>query len=228
MKIVFSPTKTQKRVLESPYHAELSDQTKQLKKAMEEMTVSKIQQVMKISDALANEVYGVYHTDYAPLPAYMLYEGPSFKAINASLIKTSKANDVYVLSAYHGIVPFTKPITPYRLDMGMPILEQSLYAFWAESMGTFFEEGEKVLSLASKEFEKLVPKHCDLIEVKFYRREGETLKAPSYDSKVARGLFLEHILEQDTDEVLCLQKFSKQGYVFNAEMSDEKVWVFIR
>lgn len=228
MKIIFSPTKTQKLVKSSVYNAVESDKTRHLKGKLLELNINEIQSIMKVSESLANDVYEVFHGDYAALPAYVLYEGPSFKALTPLHVESNKTNDVYVLSAYHGVVPLKKPIRPYRLDMGIRLLEKSLYVYWAEEMKSFFKPNEWVLSLASKEFEKLVPKDCHLIEVKFYNCVNGVLKSPSYDSKVARGRFLDYILEKNTEDISVLKAFTSDGYVYDASRSTEKEWVFVR
>lgn len=53
-----------------------------------------------------------------PVPAYAMYLGAYYKACLRYALSISKQDDIFILSAKHGLLALDDPIAPYNLRMG--------------------------------------------------------------------------------------------------------------
>lgn len=231
MKIVFSPSKGQKCTPVSNRvdlkHLIFKRETEGLKTQLKHFTEKEIATCLKVSDKIAKDVWSLYNETYCAYPAYELYTGTAFKPIKKSSVLAYTLDNVYILSALYGVVPLKSEITPYRLDFNS---KMHLYAYWKEPMRQFFSPNEKILSLASQEYEKLIPPYCDVTRVRFQTRDKNgNLKSSSVEGKTARGAFLNYLIEKKSllsEEILL--SFEGLGYKYCSEKSQRNELLFIR
>lgn len=231
MKIIFSPSKGQKC---SPTTQEVDlgglifkAETDQLKNQLKKYSEEELAEILKVSDKISKDVWSLYNKPYLAYPAYELYTGTAYKAIEEKHVLGYQMDNVYILSALYGAIPIRAEITPYRLDFNS---KMHLYSFWKEPMKTFFSPDEDILSLASQEFEKMIPKSCNLKKIRFYTKDKEgKLKTSSVEGKTARGTFLNYLLEKNAPITIeTILSFEGLGYKFSLEKSKEDEFVFIR
>lgn len=234
MKIVLSPSKNQMMQLKTASDTNImrsylsEETTNELLKRMRALTIEEMSVALKCSEAVAKEAMNLYRQDYKVLPAYQLFTGTVFKQLKNTSSEKDIYNKIYVFSALYGFVSFLDHLHPYRLDMNNKLTDVNLYKLWEEPISHCFEPQETVLCLASKEYERMIPKSCQIINVLFCRETDNGLRQVSgYEQKVARGTFLNYIIEKNTTEKEILVKFNQLGYAFSSKESDTYKWVFV-
>jgi hypothetical protein len=176
------------------------------------------------------------------IPAAMLFSGEAFKSLDAKSF--SKMNwkqaqqSLRILSGFYGVLKPTDTVLPYRLMVGTPYKTksgQTLYSYWSETVSRNLENEISpkgfLLNLASDEYFKLIDTknfNREIIQFKFLQLKGKELKNVPTFSKQARGSMARFIIETQPKSVKDLQKFDKETYSFNTNLSNEKTLVFVR
>jgi cytoplasmic iron level regulating protein YaaA (DUF328/UPF0246 family) len=148
---------------------------------------------------------------------------------------------VRVLSGLYGVLRPLDLLQPYRLEMGTRFENprgKDLYAFWGErithALNAQLERnrGARVLvNCASNEYFKAVkPKKlaAPVITPVFEDWKGGRYKIISFHAKRARGLMARYAVEHRIAEPEALKGFDAEGYVFDAEASNDSTYVFRR
>ena len=137
---------------------------------------------------------------------------------------------------YGVLNPFDN-IKKYRLDMTMKISENSLYSFWSEKVTVYINElllqdNEKILlNLASDEYSKIINKkslNFKMITIDFKEFKNGKYSSISSFSKQGRGMLLNYLIKNQITNIEDIKKFSKEGYSFNSELSNENTIIFSR
>ena len=176
------------------------------------------------------------------IPAAMLFSGEAFKSLDAKSF--SKSNwkqaqaSLRILSGFYGVLKPTDSVLPYRLMVGTPYKTKSgktLYSYWSDAVTKNLESeispNGYLLNLASDEYFKLIDTknfNREIIQFKFLQLKGKELKNVPTFSKQARGSMARFIIETQPKSVNDLQKFDRETYSFNANLSNEKTLVFVR
>lgn len=166
--------------------------------------------------------------------ALLFYSGVSFRQLELdkySLTEFSYAkNHVFILSALYGILNSLDKIRAYRLDMGIKILDQSLYSFWSEEVNNFFKEEDCIVNLASNEFSKMINRdnQLNIIDIEFRQLVHGEIKNISTEAKKARGLFLNYMIKNKIVDLLKLKEFNFGGYSIAEEKSGTNKLVFLK
>lgn len=218
---------------------------------LRKMSVDDIAHLMKVSDNLARLNYDRifnWTTDVnfenASLGIHA-FMGDAYRGLLArdfSLEELESANvRLRILSGLYGVVRPFDLIMPYRLEMGIKHGfggNRNLYIFWGDKIRLTIEKaieqspGEKVLiNLASNEYAKSVDlkklkKQC--ITPVFKQEVNGQLKIVALYAKRARGMMTRFIIQNELNEVEHIKAFDAEGYYFNAQLSNEREWVFIR
>ena len=116
--------------------------------------------------------------------------------------------------------------------------KNNLYKYWADDIAKQLKEELSshsipvIFNAASNEYNKavLAVKSVDLpiINVEFKENKDGKFKVIGFFAKYARGLFARYLIESDANDVESLKSFNADNYAFNAELSDDKNWVFTR
>lgn len=232
MKIIISPAKVMKYKQSNIDKSEIifSKKTSELLEYLKQYSVEQLHDYMKISFKMANTVYDYYHNDHPYTPALFCYQGTVFKQL--SLNTYSQEDFEYlnkylnIMSAYYGVLKYNTNITPYRLDMTMK-LDIDLYKYWQLEIDEYFKDEDYIISLASKEFSKMI-NHPNLINIDFVQDKAGKLTRNAMYVKQARGKMLETMVKHKITSLDDLKNIVFDDYCYNEELSTSNNYVFIR
>ncbi len=240
MKIIFSPSKgMDNSVIKNSLNSELPlfiEKANYLRNIISELSVEDFEKKFKLKGKLLQEVYNIAinKENEVEKEALLFYSGVSFRQLE--LEKYSKddfsyvKNHVFILSALYGVLNALDRIKAYRLDMGIKILDESLYSFWKKEIDNFFKEEDLIINLASNEFSKMLDrkKQPRIIDVEFRQLIDGNLKNISTEAKKARGLFLNYMIKNKIVDDIKLKEFNLEGYIFSEENSESNKLIFIK
>jgi cytoplasmic iron level regulating protein YaaA (DUF328/UPF0246 family) len=232
MKIIVSPSKTQDYTNESLFTDKkllFPDQTKELWKEIKALSKENIQTIMKIKGNLLEETYQTIQ-DNDSLPYFQAltgFTGLVFKQLHLYDYSNEQVsyieNHVRILDALHGVLEPGTLIKPYRLDMKMKI-HGNLYKYW--NVSPYFKD-ETVINLASDEFSKMIQSES-MITISFLQDKDGVYKSQATYSKMARGMLLDYMIQENIDNPEAIKKFNKDGYTYKSSLSSDKEIVFTR
>ena len=139
--------------------------------------------------------------------------------------------NLFIFSALYGAISPNTKIKPYRLDMTINILDESMYKFWNKDINNYLEKysTEVFINLASKEFSKILDyKKFKVIDIEFRQNIDEKLKNISTEGKKARGMMLNYMTLNSIENIEKIKEFSEDGYKFSPENSTETKLFFIK
>lgn len=246
MKIIFSPSKEMKvGELNSPFSfsPKFKDESKEILNILKNLDKNQIEKIMKIKGELLEETYSniINYDSLSEIKAINLYNGVAFKKLEIEQYTSKELeylkNSLIILSAMYGVLNPFDNIKKYRLDMTMKISENSLYSFWSEKVTVYINEllsqdSEKILlNLASNEYSKMINKkslNFKMITVDFKEFKNGKYSSISSFSKQGRGMMLDYLIKNQITNIEDIKKFSKEGYSFNSELSNENTIIFSR
>ncbi|WP_300358248.1 YaaA family protein [Fusobacterium sp.] len=240
MKIVFSPSKTMKFKeinFSSSKEIRFLDKTDILVKRLKEFSIEEIGKLFKLKGELLEKTYENIR-DFSSLEsseALSLYDGVTFRQLETDRYTENNIDylneNLFIFSALYGVLSPNTKIKPYRLDMTISFLDESLYKFWQEDINNYLEKyrDEVFINLASKEFSKLLDyKKFKVVDVEFRQNVNGTLKNISTEGKKARGMLLNYMTINNILDVEKIKEFSEEGYRYSEENSSEKKIFFIK
>ncbi|MEE1475939.1 YaaA family protein [Fusobacterium sp.] len=246
MKIIFSPSKEMKvGELNSPFSfsPKFKDESKEILNILKNLDKNQIEKIMKIKGELLEETYSniINYDSRSDVKAINLYNGVAFKKLEIEQYTSKELeylnNSLIILSAMYGALNPFDNIKKYRLDMTMKISENSLYSFWSEKVTVYINEllsqdSEKILlNLASNEYSKIINKktlNFKMVTVDFKEFKNGKYSSVSSFSKQGRGILLDYLIKNQITNIEDIKKFSKEGYSFNSELSNENTIIFSR
>lgn len=246
MKIIFSPSKEMKvGELNSPFSfsPKFKDESKEILNILKNLDKNQIEKIMKIKGELLEETYSniINYDSRSDVKAINLYNGVAFKKLELESYNSKELeylnNSIIILSAMYGALNPFDNIKKYRLDMTMKISENSLYSFWSEKVTVYINEllsqdSEKILlNLASNEYSKMINKkslNFKMITIDFKEFKNGKYSSISSFSKQGRGMMLDYLIKNQITNIEDIKKFSKEGYSFNSELSNENTIIFSR
>ncbi|WP_300343142.1 YaaA family protein [Fusobacterium sp.] len=240
MKILFSPSKTMKlkninfsknRTINFP------DKTHSLVNSLKKLSKSEIEKLFKIKGQLLEETYNNIQ-NFDSLESYealSLYDGVTFRQLNLNSYSAKDLNylneNLLIFSALYGVLSPNTEIKPYRLDMTINFLEESLYKFWNDKINDFLNTyiDEIFINLASKEFSKIIDKKkFKVINIEFRQKVDDKLKNISTEAKKARGMLLDFMTINNISDLESIKTFTKEGYQFSESDSNSDTLFFIK
>lgn len=240
MKIIFAPSKGMKfKNINFKEKKEIyfKDKTDILIKKLKIFSKEEIEKLFKIKGNLLEETYkNIQNFENLNFyPALSLYDGVTFRQLNYKNYSENEINflneKLFIFSALYGVLSPNTNIKPYRLDMTINFLDESLYKFWGEDINNFFKkyENEIFINLSSKEFSKILNnKIFNIIDIEFRQNVDGKLKNISTEAKKARGLVLDYITLNHIEDIEKIKEFSQEGYKFSIENSTENKFFFIK
>lgn len=222
------------------------DEANKLAKAAKRLSVSALRDMMKISEDLAKlnrerfQAFAETSDEMNSKQAAFAFAGDTYQGLQAAELSAADldyAQDhLRILSGMYGVLRPLDRIQPYRLEMGRKIKvgrANSLYEFWGEQIGGALDEaagGEAVINLASNEYFKAAGKKMasPVITPAFKEDKGGELKMIGFFAKKARGMMARFMIENRIEKLEDLKGFNSEGYRFQADLSDERAWVFTR
>ncbi|MEZ4990417.1 MAG: peroxide stress protein YaaA [Saprospiraceae bacterium] len=252
MLILISPAKTldfespvTTKMTSEPYFTAEPDR---LSKKMRSFSRKKLGELMNISPELAALNVERFQ-QWTPEPetedtrqAVLAFSGEVFRGLKAD--EMSEADLAYaqdhlrILSGLYGLLRPLDRIQPYRLEMGTRLKYynyKNLYEFWGDKITDRIkeelDESKVIVNLASNEYFKSV--RTDQLKARIITpvfkdfSNGEYKILMTY-AKNARGAMANFIIKHRITDPEHLKGFDGNGYVFDADQSDENNLVFIR
>lgn len=252
MKIVISPAKSldyetalpTKQCSEGIFYKEAERLSKILKKKSPRV----LSRMMNISPALGelnwqrNQDWALPFTSENARQAIYAFKGDVYLGLDAYSIPEEYLeqlqNKLRILSGQYGLLRPLDLIQPYRLEMGTRLkvgVKNNLYQYWddkvTKALNAEMAAGELLVNLASNEYFKAVkPKLLKgpVITPVFKDYKNGELKMIGFFAKKARGMMVRHIIDNQIDTLEGLKTFDREGYAFDANLSNEKQLVFTR
>lgn len=233
MKIILSPSKEMAFEKNIDKKIKLNEISQEILDEIQKMSKNDLQKKFKVSDKLADEVYG-YYQDFDKSDAYYaidMYSGMAFREMDFGTENDFARDNVIILSAFYGPLRTDDLVKPYRLDFntGIKVKGMSLKKLWADCYNNYFDKGERILNLASDEFSSLLKREdFDFIDFDFYEFRDGKIKRHSTISKKLRGKMANFIVKNKITSLDDLKDFNDYGFVYDKENSNEKLYVFRR
>ncbi len=255
MLILLSPAKTMRSSL--PHDQSFDDVTTPrlmactslLVDEMRARSVDVLQRELKVSPAVAQETQQRFaafdHEAVAPLAALDAYDGVVFKHMRAGAV-LSEAQRAYlqrharICSPLYGLLRPLDGVLPYRMEGTLRLKEQgvSVDRFWRDHQTDLLLEdaraqGGTLIYLASKQEQlafhwRRVEQGLRVIHIDFLQRKGDKLRNVVVYTKMARGEMLRYLVAAQIEKEADLQGFEWEGYRYEAHLSTETRWVWLR
>ncbi len=253
MIILLSPAKTldpTPSTVKKFTNPRLLEKSEELVKTLKKKSVGDIQQLMSVSEKIAQlnvERYAAFATPFTlenAKQAALLFKGDVYQAFKAETFdakdRTFAQKYVRILSGLYGILRPLDLMQAYRLEMGTKLqngTHKNLYEFWDHSITQLVNadiaqsKSKVVLNLASKEYFKSIKTKelkAPLVNVHFKELRGEKYKIIAFNAKKARGAMAHQIVKFRITEVEQLKDLDVNGYLYQGEMSEEGELVFVK
>ena len=254
MLIVISPAKTldyeTTPVTDNFTQPDFLEHSQELIDQLKELTPAAIGKLMSVSDKIAGLNAARFEAWTQPFDtknakqAILAFKGDVYTGLDAESL-TEKGfefaqNHLRILSGLYGLLRPLDLMQAYRLEMGTKFANKrgkDLYTFWGDLITNALnqeldrQDDNILINLASNEyFKSIQPKqlNADIITPVFKDLKNGQYKIISFYAKKARGLMTRYIIDKKITKPASLKKFNYGGYSFNADMSDNKQWVFTR
>lgn len=245
MKIILSPAKKMNQNIEEAYLGlpMFLEQTEEIMQWMQELSYSEAKKLWACNDKIAEQNYerfscmDLYH---GLTPAILSYEGIAYQYMAPSVFADGEFDYVQenlrILSAFYGVVRPLDGVTPYRLEMQAKAKIggfKDLYEYWGSRLyEAVLDESRVIINLASKEYAKCIEKYLQpedtYITCVFGEMNGEKVVQKGVYAKMARGEMVRFIAEKNVQSPEEIKQFHRLGYVFSAEKSKEREFVFLK
>jgi len=245
MKILLSPAKSLdfETPLATNYRTEpiFSKETEKVHKALKKKSISDLEQLMSLSNALAtlnferNQHFKSTPSEEETRPALFVFDGDVYKgldalSLNENQLEVSK-DRIRILSGLYGMLRPFDSIQPYRLEMGTKMEidgAKSLYEHWRKNLTTYLENelsgDEMIVNLASKEYSKAIDLKAfsgRVISPEFKDYKDGKLKIISFYAKRIRGVMARFLLETADNDLSVFELFESDGYRFDASQTTD-------
>ena len=224
------------------------EHSEKLIKELRKYSPKKLQQLMSISDDLAQlnveryQQWTINHDTENTKQALFTFTGEVYAGLNATSFKKNELEyaqqHLRILSGLYGVLKPMDAIHAYRLEMGTKLKigkKSNLYEFWGDTIvneinNTLKANNDKVLvNLASNEYFKAVNKKklaTPVITPVFKDFTNGQYKTVMVYAKKARGAMAAFIMKNKIKTIEKLTAFDTDGYLFNEEASSSKNWSF--
>lgn len=256
--IILSPSK--RMFLDKAMRGEKVDtprfgkQTRELLFYLRVMDPDEIKVVLKVSEALAQEICRRYQDEIvfpgsqkSLTAAIRQFAGDAYVSLGASSLGPNELGFLRrclrILSGLYGYLAPFDGIGPYRLNMGTELPNSAgldLYDLWLPLLApALADEMEKandrlLLNLASVEYAKamdfnlLRQRGIETVDVAFVEIVDGKARVNGFDAKRRRGAMTRHLAMRGDDSVESAKTFRSDGYAFDPERSTPGKLVFSR
>lgn len=246
MRLIISPAKKMNvapDVLEFQGYPEFLEDTDILRRYISGLSYGDAKALWKCNDAIAEQNFERFRDmDLRRnlTAAIVAYEGIQYQYMAPTVMDRDALDYIQehlrILSGFYGILKPLDGVVPYRLEMQAKANvdgHKNLYSFWGKRLAeTLFSETDTIINLASKEYSKCVSSHLtpDITFITCVFGEyvnGKVVEKGTY-AKMARGEMVRFLAEQKAETPEVMKQFDRLGYVYDADASDEKTYVFIK
>ena len=245
MKIIISPAKKME-ICNNDILSEsipcFIEKTQILYEALRSLSYENLKLLLSCNDdiALLNfERYAHMNLKKNLTPAILSYNGIQYKYMAPNVFNNNEFDylkkHLRILSGFYGILNPFDGVVPYRLEMQAKLKfdnYKNLYNFWGDSIYKELTKNDNIiLNLASKEYSKTVEKYLtskDLfITCIFGTLKDSKIKIKATEAKMARGLMVRYLAENQIENVEKIKNFSELNFSYSEEHSTEKEFVFL-
>ena len=195
--------------------------------------------MLNCSDAIAEWTYNSYqHMDVnvSCVPALLIQYSYMAPDLFSEEYFVYAERHLRILSGLYGILEPFDGVVPYRLELDSPFHTPfctSLYDFWgSKPYQRLIEEDKQILDLSSKQYGRLIKRHLDpdvhFVSVYFLEEEEGRRREKGVYVKMARGEMVRWLAEQNIQQFEDVKRFCRLGYRFDAAVSDDKQYHFVR
>lgn len=249
MKIILSPAKklnTDNITVKNGTQIQFLEEAKYLINELQNYSVAAIQQLMGLSDNLAQLNWQriqdwEYPTESAKTALFM-FQGDVYQGMRATSFTDTELDfaqqHMRILSGLYGLLKPLDLILPYRLEMGTKMKNKkgnNLYDFWGDKLHNAvskqLDEDQQIINLASAEYSKVLKLsklNNPVITPVFKDYKNGKLKVISFFAKKARGEMAHYIVKNRITNPDELKLFSNIGYNFAEENKEKKELLFVR
>lgn len=213
-------------------------------------TADDIAALMDLSAALSELNVARYQawlpqfTDANSKPAVLAFNGDVYEGLQAASLGLAELKwaqqHVAILSGLYGVLRPLDLMQPYRLEMGTRLAHAGgphLYSFWGDRLAEHLnaraaaQRVPVIVNLASQEYFKAADRKIlqpRVIECQFEDWKNGQYKIISFFAKRARGLMARFCITERIDTPKGLQRFDRDGYAYQAELSTPDRLLFRR
>lgn len=246
MKIILSPAKKMNMDPDRLAPAGLPDfldQTEEILSWLRERSYEELKTLWKCNDKIAQQ--NIVRLEQMELrsqltPAVLSYEGIAYQYMAPAVFESDHYEYVQehlrILSAFYGVLRAMDGVTPYRLEMQAKASiggKKDLYELWGNRLyEAVRDESGVIVNLASKEYSKCIEKYLmpedRYVTITFCEKSGNKLVTKGTYAKMARGEMVRYMAEHQIEDPIEIRKFDRLGYVFRADLSSDKEYIFER
>ena len=246
MKIILSPAKKMNMDPDRLAPAGLPDfldQTEEILSWLRERSYEELKTLWKCNDKIAQQ--NIVRLEQMELrsqltPAVLAYEGIAYQYMAPAVFESDHYEYVQehlrILSAFYGVLRAMDGVTPYRLEMQAKASiggKKDLYELWGNRLyEAVRDESGVIVNLASKEYSKCIEKYLmpedRYLTITFCEKSGNKLVTKGTYAKMARGEMVRYMAEHQIEDPIEIRKFDRLGYVFRADLSSDKEYIFER
>ncbi|MDY3819163.1 MAG: peroxide stress protein YaaA [Lachnospiraceae bacterium] len=246
MKIILSPAKKMNMDPDRLAPAGLPDfldQTEEILSWLRDRSYEELKTLWKCNDKIAQQ--NIVRLEQMELrsqltPAVLSYEGIAYQYMAPAVFESDHYEYVQehlrILSAFYGVLRAMDGVTPYRLEMQAKASiggKKDLYELWGNRLyEAVRDESGVIVNLASKEYSKCIEKYLmpedRYVTITFCEKSGNKLVTKGTYAKMARGEMVRYMAEHQIEDPIEIRKFDRLGYVFRADLSSDKEYIFER
>lgn len=219
------------------------EQTEEIVGFLRGLSYEEVKKLWACNDRIAEQNYDrlqqmdLYHQ---LTPAILSYEGIAYQYMAPSVFENGQfayvQEHLRILSAFYGVVRPMDGVTPYRLEMQAKAKiagTKDLYDYWGDRLyREVLDDSRIIINLASKEYSRCIEKYLQpedvYITCVFGEFSGEKIVQKGVYAKMARGEMVRFMAENRIGSPEEMKAFNRLGYVFRADLSDEKTYIFIK
>lgn len=206
--------------------------------------------LLKISDSLAQLNFIRYQNFSFSFPdsqkssAIISFRGDVYKAFDRENLSEADyqflQQHLIILSGLYGVLKPLDAIQSYRLEMGTPLVNsqgKNLYNFWKNKVTKYLthalekDKNPTLINLASKEYFSVIDTQnlgFPIVTITFKENRLDKLKVIPIQAKRARGIMANWIVKNKIDTPQELLNFAENNYQYQADMSSQSEYLFIR
>jgi len=218
------------------------NESRQLRKVLQNLSVGEIQTLMNVSQPLAVATQQKFIDTPRYKAALWAYVGDVYKGFQATTLSREASewaqHHLLIPSGLYGLVRPFDEISAYRLEMKAPLAvgtSRHLYDFWAAKLGSYMEAnaGGQVLILSSQEYAKTIVPYLSptthVVTPAFIDKKPNGVESQiAIYNKMMRGVMARWIVDERIDALEDITGFTGHEYAYSPERSTPNKPVFYR
>lgn len=173
-------------------------------------------------------------------PAILSYDGIQYAYMAPEAFEEEQfaycQKHLRILSGFYGVLKPFDGVTPYRLEMNARLKMdgyKSLYDFWKDRLyEEVKDESRVIVNLASKEYSKAIEPYITeedrFLTCVFGMEENGRVVQKGVYAKMARGMMIRWMAEEQIEDTEQLKQFHEGGYAYSETESQENSFVFLK